>query len=140
MHTTPPEKYVVLYDGHCRFCVGQLKNLLALAKPGAVQALSFQEPDVLPRFPGLTYDACMQAMQLITPDGRVISGFEAAVQAVATRTLLKPLAYLYYLPGVRHLCDWLYRTVAARRYRILGKTIAADGCDGGTCALHARPK
>lgn len=139
VRTEPPGSYIVLYDGHCRFCTAQSKNVLALARPGAVAAMSFQEPGVLERFPGLTHEACMQAMQLITPDGRVISGFEAAVQAVATRALLKPVAYLYYAPGIRQLCDLLYRWVAARRYRIMGKTTGAEGCEGGTCSLHARP-
>lgn len=137
--TMATHPYIVLYDGHCRFCAGQMKNLLALARPGAVQALSFQDPGVLARFPGLTHDECMKAMQLVTPDGRVFTAFEAAVRAVATRPLLKPLAYLYYVPGIRQLCDFVYRQVAARRYRIMGKTIAAEGCDGGTCSLHVRP-
>jgi predicted DCC family thiol-disulfide oxidoreductase YuxK len=140
LHGTSPGKLVVLYDGHCRFCEAQMKNLLALARPGAVEALSFQEPGVLARFPGLTYDVCMQAMQLISPDGRVVHGFEAAVRAVATRRLLRPVAYLYYVPGIRQLCDLLYRWVAAHRYRIWGKTRAAEECAGGTCSLHAPPR
>jgi predicted DCC family thiol-disulfide oxidoreductase YuxK len=135
--TTPPGRYVVLYDGHCRFCTEQSRNLVALARPGAVEAVSFQEPEQLARFPGLTHAACMQAMHLVTPDGRVFRGFEAAVQAVATRAIVGRLAYVYYLPGIRQLCDWLYRAIAARRYRILGKTGA---CEDGTCALHASPQ
>ena len=39
------------------------------------------------------------------------------MQAVATRKLLKPLAYLYYAPGLRQLCDWLYRSIAAAAFR-----------------------
>src|SRR5437764_3617124 len=92
--TTSPGKYVVLYDGHCKFCAGQMKHLLALARPGVVEGMSFQDPGVLDRFPGLTHDACMQAMHLVTPDGQVYHGFEAAVQAVATRPVLGRLAYL----------------------------------------------
>lgn len=130
--------YIVLFDGHCRFCSEQMKHLLALARPGAIEALSFQQPNVLARFPGLTYEECMRAMQLVTPEGRNYTGFEAAVQALATRSLLKPFAYLYYVPGVRQLCDLLYRWVAARRYRIMGKTIEAGGCEGGACSLHGR--
>ena len=75
-------------------------------------------------------------MYLVTPAGRVYGGFEAAVQAVATRPLLGWLAYGYYLPGVRLLCDLVYALIAANRYRILGKTVAAGECEGGTCALH----
>jgi predicted DCC family thiol-disulfide oxidoreductase YuxK len=115
-----------------------MKNLLALARPGAVEAVSFQDPDQLARFPGLTHDQCMQAMQLVTPDGRVFRGFEAAVRVLATRPILGRLTRAYYLPGVRQLCDWLYARVAANRYRILGKVVAASDCEGGTCALHAR--
>src|SRR5205823_1170141 len=112
------------------------RKLVALARAGAVEAVSFQEPGVLERFPGLTHEACMQAMYLITPDGRRFRGFEAAVQAVATRPVLGLVAQVYYLPGIRQLCDRLYAWVAANRYRFLGKTAAADTSTEGTCSLH----
>jgi predicted DCC family thiol-disulfide oxidoreductase YuxK len=136
--TTPPGQYVVLYDGRCQLCTAQVQNLLALARPGAVQGVDFQEPANLGRFPGVTHAACMRAMHLVTPDGRVYSGFEAAVRAVATRPVLGPLAYAYYLPGVRLVCDVAYQLIAAHRYRIWGKAVAAGECEGGTCALHFR--
>ncbi len=132
--TTPPGKYIVLYDGHCRLCTRGARKLVALAQPGAVEALSFQEPGVLDRFPGLTYEACMQAMYLVATDGRLVRGFEAAVWAVATWPLLGWLAYVYYVPGIRQLCDRLYAWIAANRYRFFGKT--ADACAEGTCTLH----
>jgi predicted DCC family thiol-disulfide oxidoreductase YuxK len=136
----PPGKYVVLYDGQCKFCTASSKRLLALAQPGAVEALDFQQPGVLERFPGITYEACMKEMQLITPDGRVYHGFEAAVRALATRRILGMVAFVYYLPVVRQLCDLLYRFIAARRYRIMGRAVAAGECAGGTCALHLPPR
>jgi predicted DCC family thiol-disulfide oxidoreductase YuxK len=135
--TAAPGRTIVLYDGHCQFCTVNLQKLLKMAAPGAIEPLSFQDPDVLERFPGLPYDACMQAMQLITPDGRIYRGFEAAVRAVATRPLIGWLAYVYYSPGVRQLCDWIYAWIAAHRYRLMGKSLAAGGCEGGTCLLHA---
>jgi predicted DCC family thiol-disulfide oxidoreductase YuxK len=98
--------------------------------------MNFQGPGTLERFPGITHDACMQAMHLVTPDGRVYRGFEAAVQAVATRPVLGFVAYLYYVPGIRQICDWLYTIVAANRYRLWGRTQSSDGCESGTCALH----
>src|SRR5262249_40214646 len=102
-YTTPPARNVVLYDGHCKFCTAGARKLLALARPGAVELQSFQEPGVLERFPGLTYDDCMKQMYLITPAGRVYGGFEAAVQAVATRRGLGWLPPVYRLPGLRQL-------------------------------------
>ena len=133
--TDPPGKYVVLYDGHCKLCTRGARRLVALARAGAVQAVDFQEPVVLARFPGLTHEACMQAMYLVAPDGRLFRGFEAAARAVATRPLLSILASAYYLPGIRQLCDGLYAWVAANRYRLFGNT-ALDDCAGGTCTLH----
>jgi predicted DCC family thiol-disulfide oxidoreductase YuxK len=124
---------VVLYDGHCRFCTRGAQKLVALARPGAIEALSFQDPGVLDRFPGLTHDVCMQAMILVAPDGRRYRGFEAAVRAVATRPMLRLFAFAYYLPGIRQVCNRLYAWIAANRYRILGKT---DECEDGTCSLH----
>lgn len=137
LQTARQERYVVLYDGNCGFCEAQMRNLTALARPGAVQALNLHEPGVLARFPGLSHDECMTAMHLVTPEGRVYRGFEAAARAVATRPVLGWLAYTYYIPGLRQLCDALYRWIAARRYRIMGKAIAAGECASGTCALHA---
>lgn len=127
---------VVLYDGHCKFCTAGAKKLAALARPGTLDLVSFQEPGALDPFPGLTHEACMRQLHLVTPDGRVYGGFEAAVQALVTRPLLGLLARAYYLPGLRQLCDALYRRIAANRYRILGKAVAAGACDGGTCSLH----
>ncbi|HXG11423.1 MAG TPA: DUF393 domain-containing protein [Gemmataceae bacterium] len=138
--TAPPGRTVVLYDGHCRFCIVGMKRLLALARPGALEALSFQEPGILDRFPGVTREACMRQMILVTPDGRVFGGFEAVVQALATRPVLGWIARLYYVPGVRLLCDLLYALVAANRYRILGRAGQGGECEGGTCALHFRTR
>ena len=134
--TTPPGRYVVLYDGHCKFCTAGAKKLARLAPPGTLELVSFQEPGALDPFPGVSHEACMRQMYLVTPAGRVYGGFEAAVQALATRPLLGLLARGYYLPGVRQLCDLVYRLVAANRYRLMGKAVAAGECEDGTCALH----
>jgi predicted DCC family thiol-disulfide oxidoreductase YuxK len=105
-----------------------------------VEMVDFQQPGALERFPGLTHEACLQAMQLVTPDGRIFSGFEAGVQALATRPVLGRLVSLYYLPGLRRLLDRVYRIVAANRYRIMGRALARGGCPGGSCALHLPQK
>jgi predicted DCC family thiol-disulfide oxidoreductase YuxK len=139
--TTPPGRHVVLYDGLCKFCTAAARKLARLARSGSLDPVNFQEPGALDRFPGITHEACMRQMYLVTPEGRVYGGFEGAVQALATRPLLGLAARGYYLPGVRQLCDWLYARIAANRYRIMGKAVVAGACDGGTCALHLpRPK
>ncbi len=136
LRTKASGKTVVLYDGNCTFCRGQMKNLVRLARPGAIEPVDFQPPGALDPYPSVTHAACMQAMQLITPDGRVYSAFEAAVRAVATRPI-GVVAYAYYLPGLRILFDATYAILAAQRYRIAGRQIAAGACaEGNACAVH----
>jgi len=139
LQTTPPRKYVLLYDGHCPFCRKQSKNLQALARRRTLVASDFQAPGVLEQFPGLSHDACMKAMHLVVPDGRVFRGVEAAVQAVATRRIIGWFAYFYYVPGFRQLCDALYAFVAAHRYQFWGRSVAQSQCEQGTCSLHFPP-
>jgi protein-S-isoprenylcysteine O-methyltransferase Ste14/predicted DCC family thiol-disulfide oxidoreductase YuxK len=136
--TAPPGRTVVLYDGLCQFCTAGARKLLALARRGSIELLSFQEPGVLEHFPGISFTACMRQMHLVNRDGKVFAGFEAAVQAVATRPLLGLFSYAYYLPGFRLACDLLYAQIAANRYRLLGKAVASGECPGGTCKLHSR--
>jgi predicted DCC family thiol-disulfide oxidoreductase YuxK len=137
--TVAPGRYVVLYDGFCQFCTAGAKKLSNLARAGAIDLVNFQEPGVLERFPGVPWEACMRQLHLVTPDGRVYGGFEAAVQAVATRPVLGWIASAYYVPGLRQMLDRLYVLIAANRYRLMGKTAAGE-CAGGTCALHLRKR
>src|SRR5205823_4307030 len=117
MTTTAPGKYILIYDGLCRFCTAGAERFVRWMGRVDVERLDFQRPGVLDRFPGLTHGDCMKAMQLITPDGRVYQGAEAAAQGLATHRFFGKLAYLYYVPGLRQLLDWLYARVAANRYR-----------------------
>jgi predicted DCC family thiol-disulfide oxidoreductase YuxK len=131
LRTTPPPRLVILYDGHCRFCSAQMRRLARLLPDGAYEAASFQDEGVLERFPGLTWEQAMRAIQVVDTTGRVFTGLEGIVRALAALRLLGRLAYIYYIPGIRQLGDAVYAAVARRRYRIAGRT-----CDAGTCALH----
>ncbi|MGE3804647.1 MAG: thiol-disulfide oxidoreductase DCC family protein [Gemmataceae bacterium] len=137
LSTTPPGHYVVLYDGLCRFCTAQAGRLRRWTRADRVEFVDFQLPGMLERFPGLTHDTCMTAMQVIDPAGRIYSGFEGAVRILATLPVIGRLAYVYYVPGLRWACDRLYALIAARRYRIMKQEAAA--CTG-TCSLHLRSR
>lgn len=121
----------VLYDGHCRICLGAARALARWIPPGRVELLSFREPAALARFPQVTVEQCERAMQYVRGDGRVFQGAEALVQALRHR-LLGRLAAVYYLPGLRQLADAVYRWVAKRRFRLAGRE-----CPDGACQLHA---
>jgi predicted DCC family thiol-disulfide oxidoreductase YuxK len=129
--TTPPALPTILYDGHCSFCVAQMRRLARWLPRGRYVAESFQDAGVLDRFPGVTHEMAMQEMKLIDARGRVLGGAEAAVRAVALRPLGR-LALVYYVPFLRQLIDRVYAAIARNRYRIAGRA-----CDDGACALHA---
>lgn len=127
----PPAEDTVLYDGHCRFCVGS-SRLLARLTGARVQMASFREEGVLERFAPLDGERCERAMQYVRTDGRVFQGAEAAVQALQHRFWGR-LALVYYLPGLRQLSDALYDLIARHRFRLAGRA-----CPDGTCHLHVR--
>lgn len=122
----------ILYDGHCKFCIEQMKNLARWLPAGRYEALDFQEPGVLERF-GVSREAAMRALQYVDARGRVYAGAVAVVRAVGLRRLGK-LAYVYYVPGLRQLLDAIYAAVARNRYKIAVKMLS---CESGACALHA---
>lgn len=108
---------VLLYDGACPMCRRSSERLLRWTKPGAVERVDFNDPGALDPFPSITMDDCMQAMHFITPDGRVYRAFEAAVRALMTRGWLRPIVAAYYIPGIRHACEMIYRRIARSRHR-----------------------
>ena len=74
----------------------------------------------------------MRHMILVGPDGHTCFGAEAIVRALATRGGIARIGFLYYIPGIRQLCNLLYAAVARVRYYLPGK---ARNCPSGTCRL-----
>jgi predicted DCC family thiol-disulfide oxidoreductase YuxK len=128
--TTPPGHDVILYDGHCRLCRAGAKQLEQLLGGRGTELRSFRDEGVLAVFPGVSPERCEEAIQLVQSDGRVFEGAEALVQALGRRPLGRVL-FVYYVPGLRQLADWLYGLVARYRFRIAGRT-----CPDGACAVH----
>lgn len=127
---------VLIYDGQCRFCIAQVARLQRFAGP-KLDKLPLQTPELLAQS-GIEPQAAMSAMHLLTSEGRVYRGLEAAVQALRHRAVLGRLARLYYVPGLRQLCNLGYRLVARYRYALMGRAVARGECDGA-CALHLPP-
>lgn len=129
-----PATDVVLYDGKCRFCLGQVRNLQRLDWPGThLSFLSLHDPRVADRYPDLTHQQLMEQMYVIDQAGGRHVGSEAIRYLSRRLPLLWPLAPLLHLPGTAALWRWGYRQVAKRRYRLAGKT-----CDGDSCSVHLR--
>jgi predicted DCC family thiol-disulfide oxidoreductase YuxK len=130
--THPPPRDVLLYDGHCRLCRAGVTTLSKMSRSSPLELKSFREPGVLEAFPGVSLERCENAMQLVLPNGRVLEGAEAVVQALRHRWFGK-LLLLYYLPVIRQLANAAYGLIARYRFRILGRD-----CPEGTCSIHQR--
>lgn len=127
--TTAQARDTVLYDGDCRFCCKAARQLRSLTR-GDVDLFSFRDEGVLSRFPGVTLEAAVKAMQFVRKDGRVFEGAEAVVQALQQRWFGKA-ARVYYVPGIRQLSDGAYSVIAKYRFRIAGRE-----CADGACRVH----
>lgn len=74
---------------------------------------------------GLSAEDGMTQVWFVTPDGRVTGGAEAANDALALVWWLRPVTWLYRVPGLRQLQDRVYRWVADNRHRMPG---SSDAC------------
>jgi predicted DCC family thiol-disulfide oxidoreductase YuxK len=127
-----PQAEVVIYDGHCRICTGQIRRLARWDRGGRLAYLSLHDPLVAQRYPDLTYEALMRDMYLIDSQGRRHRGAAAARYMTRRLPRLWWLAPLLHVPGTLPVWQWLYRQVANRRYRF-GHV---ESCDDGSCKLH----
>ena len=126
---TRPGHDTVLYDGHCRFCRGQIAMLRRFDVGGSLRYVSLHDPEVGRDFPELAPDDLMRQMYVVDTRGRARGGAEAVRYLTRRLPLLWPLALPLHVPGSLPLWSALYRFVAKRRYAIAGS------CDGGTCRL-----
>ena len=110
---------VLIYDAECPMCRASALWLMRLA-------LSQQQLEILPcragvratRFPQISEAACLTAMQLVLPDGRVLAGADAVPELLRRIRGLGWLAAVFALPGMRPLARRVYGWIARNRMRI----------------------
>jgi len=136
---TPAEREdadIVIYDGHCKFCTGQVQNLARWDSNSRLAFLSLHDPEVARRFPDLTYDQLMEEMYVVDQAGNRYGGAAAFKYLTMRLPRLYLLAPLMHIPFTMPLWRWGYRQIAKRRYALMGKS--ADACDSGACKVHMK--
>ncbi len=126
---------VVLYDGHCRFCQGQMRHLRWWDRGGRLVYLPLQDPQVAERWPDLSKERLLQEMCVVDRQGNRHWGPEAVRFFSRRLPTLWWLAPCFHLPGAMIVGRPLYRFLARHRYRLWGRT---EECDDGTCQVHGR--
>ncbi|HEY1598249.1 MAG TPA: DUF393 domain-containing protein [Pirellulales bacterium] len=123
---------VVIYDGECRMCTGQIGFLERWFAAGRLAYLSLHDARVPVRYPDLSHDDLMRQMYVVDRQGGRHGG-AAAIRYLSRRLpRLWWLAPLMHVPGSMPLWQALYRQVANRRYWF-GRR---EECTDGSCSLH----
>ncbi|MDX2267394.1 MAG: DCC1-like thiol-disulfide oxidoreductase family protein [Bryobacter sp.] len=124
------QKLTLLFDGHCRFCIGQMRLLKMVDVFGQLRFLSLHDEQARELAPSFSHDELMQQMVAVSPSGQAAGG-AAAVRTLSRHLpMLWILAPLLHFPGSLPLWAWAYRQVAESRYRIAGMV-----CEDGTCSF-----
>lgn len=128
-----PEADVVIYDGDCRFCTGQVERIARLDRGGRLAFISLHDPRVAERYPDLTHDRLMEEMVVVDGQGNRHGGAAGFRYFTRRLPLLWPLAPMMHIPFSLPLWQWGYRLIAKHRYKLMGKN---DRCDDSSCAVH----
>lgn len=115
----PRAPAVLIYDDECALCRGGALWVMRLAlSTGRLEILPCRADERRERFPMVSEDACMTAMQLVLPDGRVLAGADAVPDLLRCVRGLGWIAVLFGLPGMRPLARRVYAWIARNRLRI----------------------
>jgi predicted DCC family thiol-disulfide oxidoreductase YuxK len=110
---------VLIYDGDCAMCRASALWLMRLAlRGGGLEILPCRSPVRVARYPRISETACLTAMQLVLPDGRVLAGADAVPELLRRIRGLGWLAGLFALPLVRPAARRIYAWIARNRMRI----------------------
>ncbi len=117
----------VYYDGACPRCVRDRARYERLAGRQAADTcwvdITGREDELAAR--GIDPQAALRELHVLDPQGRVQRELDAYILLMARVPLLRPLAWLIGLPGLRPLLSRLYRASVLRRLRAEGR-IDAD--------------
>jgi predicted DCC family thiol-disulfide oxidoreductase YuxK len=109
---------VLIYDGECPVCQKTVAWIRENMRKDAFEMISCQSEEARKRFPFVGQVVCMQAMQLVLPDGVVLGGEKALPEILKRLKRYSPAAALFNLPGSDILSRSFYRWFADNRYHI----------------------
>jgi predicted DCC family thiol-disulfide oxidoreductase YuxK len=109
--------WAVLYDGSCTLCRRTVGVLQALDVFRRLQLHDVHADwdAVARRYPHLTQAACLQEMHVVSPVGRITTGFDGYRALARVIPAAWPVWPLLDVPGVPSLGRRVYAHVAARR-------------------------
>ena len=122
----PPERPLVLFDGDCGFCRGWIARWRELTGDRVDYAPSQQ---LGPRYPEIPSDEFRRSVQLVLPDGEVVSGARAVATTLHVGGRSWPLWFYEHVPGAGPISETAYGLIAANRKGASWVTRAVWGAD-----------
>jgi predicted DCC family thiol-disulfide oxidoreductase YuxK len=109
----------LIYDADCSMCRASALWIMRRAlSSGTLEVLPCRSAVRRQRFPEVSEEACMTAMQLVLPSGRVLSGADAVPELLRRIRGWGWVAGVFALPGIRPLARRVYAWVAQNRMKI----------------------
>ena len=109
----------LIYDADCPMCRASALWLMRRAlSRGALEILPCRSEARRARYPAITEDVCLTAMQLVLPDGRVLAGGDAVPEILRRVRGWGWLASAFALPGVRPIARRVYAWIARNRMKL----------------------
>jgi predicted DCC family thiol-disulfide oxidoreductase YuxK len=117
----------IFFDADCRLCARSAARVSRLLERRGFHLLPLQTPGTAARL-GVTTEALLARMHLLTADGRRFAGADAFVEVARHVRWARPLVAATRLPAALPLLRRCYDWIAANRY-----------CLDGTCRTPRRP-
>ena len=109
---------MLIYDGACPVCRKTVEWISENMLKDAFKMIPCGSEEARKMFSLVEQAVCMQAMQLILPDGEVFSGERALPEILKRLKRYSPAAAIFDLPGSGILARSFYRWFADNRYHI----------------------
>lgn len=118
MATSVQEKLTVIYDDACPLCDKSVGWLVMRFGKERFELIPCDSGEREALFPEMRKEECESAMQLVTPDGTVLSGDAAILEILKSDRTWWFLTVLWKIPVVNLLIAGVYRWVARNRHQI----------------------
>ena len=118
---------LLIYDGECPMCQRARTWVEAHVATERLETMACQDEARPRRAPMVSETECLEAMQLILPDGRHFSGEKAFPPLLRMTRWGKYTAWIFALPGTA----WAYRRIAKNRLAIsalLFRKVPGENC------------
>ncbi len=110
---------VLIYDAECSLCCGYMNWIKSYAMDiDTLEFIPCQSEEIKSRFPGISEEACMEALHVVTPDGLVLTGDKSLPEILRNLRYFRWLSIFFKIPIFSLLSYFVHRQIANNRYII----------------------